>query len=191
MMRNRAILLAIALIAAQPVFAAVPSPTGQTAPAADLEKDGAAQAVAIFLNCAHYGNDVSGVRKWATQNGFAEAPPDQAKPFLLGKAGKTYGGNTPSGELVLASQDDGVCTVFAGHAEGKRVLRTFETLLTQNGFTFSHAHPIEHSGRGGLVVVSRNYSVRGKGVPWHAVISITTAGASRFEAVLTAYRAKH
>jgi hypothetical protein len=93
--------------------------------------------------------------------------------------------------LILASEDDGVCSVFAGHADGKLVLQGFEAWLTQNGFTFSPPHLIHHSGKAGLTVVSRNYTIRGQGVPWHAVISITTAGKSQFEAVLTAYRAKH
>jgi hypothetical protein len=195
-MRSSALALAAALTAAQPSFAAIAPQTVQ-APAApathvpDVEKDGAAQAVAIFLNCAHFGGDVEGIRGWAAQAGMAEAPPEQAKVFLLGKTGKAYGGDTPTGQLILASADDGVCSVFAGHAEGKAVLQGFETWLGQNGFTFSQPHPIHHSGRGGLTVSSRNYLVRGQGEPWHAVISITTGGKSPFEAVLTAYRPKH
>jgi hypothetical protein len=193
MTRRSAFFLTIALMATQPSFAAIAPQTVKAAsPAVDVEKDGAAQAVAIFLKCAHYGGDVSGIRNWAAQAGMAEAPPDQAKPFLLGKSGNAYGGDTPSGQLILASEDDGVCSVFAGHAEGGLVLQGFETWLTQNNFKFSKPEPIHHSGKGGLTVVSRNYSIRGgEGAPWHAVISITTGGKSQFEAVLTAYRAKH
>jgi hypothetical protein len=192
MTRNSAIVFAAALIAAQPSFAAIaPLSAPTAAPAVDVEKDGATQAVAIFLNCAHFGGDVSGIRNWAAQTGMAEAPADQAKPFLLGKSGKAYGGDTAVGQLILTSQDDGVCSVFAGHAQGKLVLQGFETWLKQNNFAFLPPHPIHHSGRGGLTVVSRNYSIRGEGGPWHAVISITTGGKSQFEAVLTAYRAKH
>jgi hypothetical protein len=193
MMRTSALLAAVALIAAQPSFAAIsPQSIQAAAPVVDVEKDGAAQAVAIFVNCAHYDGDVATIRKWVAQANLAEAPPEEAKPFLLGKTGKAYGGDTPAGQLILASQDDGVCSVFAGHADGKLVLQGFETWLTQNGFTFSPPHPIHHSGKGGLTAVSRNYSIRGgQGEPWHAVISITTGGKSTFEAVLTAYRAKH
>jgi hypothetical protein len=193
MIPSRAILFAAALMAAQPSFAAI-APQTTRAPATskpDPEKYGAAQALAIFLNCAHFGGDVAGIRNWAAQVGMAEAPPDQAKPFLLGKSGKAYGGDTLSGQLILASEDDGVCSVFAGHAQGNLVLQGFETWLTQSNFKFSKPEPIHHSGRGGLTVVSRNYSIRGPGEPWHAVISITTGGKSVFEAVLTAYRPKH
>ncbi|HUB85979.1 MAG TPA: hypothetical protein VL971_09820 [Rhizomicrobium sp.] len=194
MIRPYALLLAAAaLIAAQPSFAAISPQTTKTqaaAPKADPEKDGAAQAVAIFLNCAHFGGDVAALRNWAAQSGLAEAPPDQATPFLLGKGGKVFGGDTPSGQLILASEDDGVCSVFAGHADGKLVLQGFEDWLKQNGFTFSSPHPIHHSGKGGLTAVSRNYAIHGQGELWHAVITITTGGKSQFEAVLTAYRNK-
>ena len=187
-----AIAFVLSLTAVQPSFAAIsPQPVQAAPPAADPEKDGAAQAVAAFVNCAHYNGDVATIRKWAAESNMAEAPPDQAKSFLLGKPGKAYGGDTPSGQLILASEDDGVCSVFAGHADGKLVVQGFETWLKQNNFTYAQPRPIRHVGNGGLTVVSRNYSIRGQGEPWHAVISTTTGGKSAFEAVLTAYRAKH
>ena len=138
MNRTRTILFVVAaLTVAQPAMAAISPPADVAKPAADMEKDGAAQAVAIFLNCAHFGDDVSGLRKWAAQAGMAEAPPDQAKPFLLGKSGNAYGGNTPSGELILASQDNGVCTVFAGHAEGKGNFVVVEVIALPTGSGFA------------------------------------------------------
>ncbi len=193
-MRRSAILLAIALTAAQPSLAAIsPQPVKAVPPATgtDIEKDGGAQALAVFINCVHYDGDVATIRKWATESNMAEAPPEQAKPFLLGKTGKAYGGDTPSGQLILASQDDGVCSVFAGHADGKLLVQGFEDWLGQNGFKFSRPLTTRHSGKSGLSVTSRNYAVHGQGDPWHAVISITTGGKSPFEAVLTAYRNKH
>ena len=195
MMKRSVLLLAVALIAAQPSFAAIAPQTTQApaaAPKAEPEKDGAAQAIAVFLNCAHFGGDVDAIRNWAAQSGMAEAPPDQAKPFLLGKSGKAYGGDSPSGRLILASEDDGVCSVFAGHADGKTVLQGFEDWLKQNNFTYSKPLVTHHAGKAGLTVISRNYTIHGaEGTPWHAVISITTGGKSPFEAILTAYRSKH
>jgi hypothetical protein len=193
MMRISAIALTAALIAAQPCLASIsPTPVQAAAPATDVEKDGAAQALAIFVSCVHYNGDVDLIRKWASESNMAEAPAEQAKSFLLGKPGKVYGGDTPVGQLILASEDNGVCSVFAGHADGRFLRESFELWLKQNGFTFAQAAPIHHEGKGGLTAVSRNYSIHGgQDAPWHAVITITTGGRAPFEAILTAYRPKH
>lgn len=193
-MRNLryAIAFAAAVFVVSLAFAANPSKAAPAKPAPqaphDIEKDGAAQAVAVFLNCAHFGRDVSGLRDWAKQTGLVEAPPDRAKTFLMGKAGKAFGGSTPSGDLVVASQDSGTCTVYAGHADSTDVVRGFEAWLGQNNFKFTPPKPKTRNAKSGVTIVSHEYAIRGEGGRWHAVISTIEPGKARFEAILTAYR---
>src|ERR1700743_1779214 len=99
-MQNRlsSVLLAAALFAVTPAVAAIaPGTAKPQTPAAkpiDVQKTGTTGALGVFINCAHFGNDPKAVRAWAQSAGLMEAPPDMAKPFLMGKSGKAYGGNT-------------------------------------------------------------------------------------------------
>ncbi|HEY8947686.1 MAG TPA: hypothetical protein VIM56_02255 [Rhizomicrobium sp.] len=194
-MLRRAFGFALAFAIATPVFAAAPKPPvakpapAKPAPQIDVEKTGAIHSLAVFLNCAHYGNDVSGARGWIVQSGLKEAPADLAKPFLMGKPGKVYGGSSDTGDLVIASRDNGSCSVFVGHADGNGLVNAFELWLKQSNFTFKAPKTVKHRDKkSGLKTETRDYSIRGDSGRWHAVFSLAEPGKARFEAIMTAYR---
>jgi hypothetical protein len=195
MMQRLALVFALACAVASPVFAAAPSKPApakaapaKPAPQLDVEKTGAIESVAVFINCAHYGSDVDGARKWIAQSGLKEAPADLAKPFLMGKPGKVYGGSSDTGDLVIASRDNGSCTVFIGHADGNGLVNAFELWLKQNNFAFRTPKTVKHAAKAGFRTETRDYAIKGEGGPWHAVITLAEPGKTRFEAVMTAYR---
>ena len=195
-MIGRAVAFSLALATVSPAFAAAPATkpvvakpaAAKPAPQIDVEKTGAIHSLAVFLNCAHYGADVSGARAWIAQSGLKEAPADLAKPFLMGKPGKVYGGSGDTGDLVIASRDNGSCTVFVGHADGNGIVNAFELWLKQNNFTFKAPKTIKRKPKSGPETLTRDYSIKGDGGPWHAVITLAEPGKARFEAVMTSYR---
>ncbi|HEY2035351.1 MAG TPA: hypothetical protein VGH02_16840 [Rhizomicrobium sp.] len=194
MMLRRAIVLSLSLATVSPAFAAPPPKPApaktapqKPVPQIDVEKTGAIHSLAVFLDCAHYGSDVTGARGWIVQSGLKEAPADIAKPFLMGKPGKVYGGSTDTGDLVIASRDNGSCSVFVGHADGNGLINAFELWLKQNNFTFKAPKTIKHKGKGGFETISRDYAIKGEGGRWHAVFTLAEPGKARFEAIMTAY----
>ena len=198
MMMRPAALIVFAMLAAGSSFAAPAKPLPARAapqkpqPAVDIEKTGAVHSLAVFLTCAHYGDDVSGARSWIAQSGLKEAPADLAKPYLMGKTGKVYGGSTDTGDLVIASRDNGSCTVFVGHADGNGLINAFELWLKQNNFTFRTPKTVKRTDKkSGLETDTRDYSIKGDSGRWHAVFTLAEPGKARFEAVMTAYRNKH
>jgi hypothetical protein len=155
------------------------------ATSAFADDPGAAQAALMFSSCMRYSGDIAGLRTWATGAGLKEAPASDAKPYLLGHSGQVFGGSTQAGGVVIASQDDGGCSLFADHADAAALVQDFEGALKQANFTFAAPKRTTRNGKDGMTVVSRDYHIRQDKGRWHVVISTSTPGKSRFEAVMT------
>jgi len=151
----------------------------------DAEQAGAAQAASMFSYCMRYSGDISGLRGWAAQAGLKEASGDDAKPYLLGHSGRAFGGDTPSGGVIIASQDDGGCSLFADHADATVLVHDFESALKQDNFTFMPPKRTTRTGKSGLTVISLDYRIKNESQHWHVVVSTSTPGKARFEAVMT------
>jgi len=155
------------------------------------EQSGAAQAASMFSFCMRYAGDAAGLRAWAAGAGLKEAPASDAKPYLLGHSGHVFGGEAVAGGVVIASQDDGGCSLFADHADATALAQDFETALKQDNFTFAPPKRTTRTGKSGLTVVSRDYRIKNDKQRWHVVISTSTPGKARFESVMTVVGRPH
>ena len=103
--------------------------------AADLSP--ADQLAGLFIQgCMPFAGNPPALRAWAKTNGLPSLPDAATKAFLHGAPGQAFDASVPGAKLVLASSDDGLCSVVADKATSADVTQSLESGLKQAGAAF-------------------------------------------------------
>jgi hypothetical protein len=171
-----ALFIAAMSIASGPAFAEEPSDAGTT------------QAVVFFAkSCMAFAGQTDALRTWVKQNNLSALPPETGAKLLESHSGQAFSFAGPAGNIMLASNDDGGCTIFAQHVIGTLLQARFEAIITGAKFDFKITS--DHDDPRNMAVHHRGYDISGKRRGWRVVISSVPPGdqAQAFDAILSAY----
>jgi len=146
------------------ILAAATAAPAQEAPQAGA---GARQVVGLFLQtCVRFAGDVPGLRARLAELRLPSLRPEALAALRRGDAGVGYDATNRSARLALVSEDDGLCSAFAGEADGEETTATFESAVRRSGGEFraegedgAARTATGRSWRYGLTVRGRDYLV--------------------------------
>src|SRR6266566_3471780 len=82
-------------------------------------------AVAIFSkSCLAFAGQMDQLRAWADGLKIPHLAKDAGDRLLAKRPGNAFVFATPSGNLIIASHDDGGCTLYVSHADAKVLVTT-------------------------------------------------------------------
>jgi hypothetical protein len=142
-----------------------------------------------FSRCMEFAGRPADFRQWAAKTGVVRAPPGVEKAYLesLHQTGELFGYALPTGQIAMASQDDGGCTVFIDHVDGSQLISGIENFLNDNHFGPVVPKVVERNGPQ-YSMSSRDYELAGGERSWRLVVSTSSPpGAARFDALVTVY----
>jgi hypothetical protein len=91
----------------------------------------------LFLqSCLPYAGDPAALRQWAATLKLPEVPDPARAAFLGGATGKVFDASDPAGKFVLASSDDGLCSVITDRAADQDIVQGLEHALTAAGVAY-------------------------------------------------------
>jgi hypothetical protein len=158
--------------------------------AASLLAPGAAQAGApeelagLFMQgCLPFAGNPSALRAWAGQNGLLQIPEQARAAFLHGAPGQAFDASAAGTKLVLASSDDGICSVVTDHATQTQVTAALEAALRQAGLKFRMV--IERDDEKVTTIHDREYLAAEDKRGWR-ILAATVKDDQGGEAMLTA-----
>lgn len=146
------------------------------------------QGLAAVTRCMEFAGEPEGFRAWAKQTGLERAPLEIEKAYLasLPGSGQLFGYASATGQIAIASQDDGGCTLFVQHVDGDTFVSGVEQWLRENKLNDKPAN-VESRNSAKYAMTSRDYEVTGKR-HWRLVVSTSSpSGAARFDALVTVY----
>ena len=168
--RGRACAILLTLLAALPAQAAEPTPPAQLA--------------GLFVQgCLPFVGHPSALRGWAAGNKLPELPDVATAVFLHGAPGRAFDASAPGTKLVLASSDDGICSVIADKAASSEVATALETGLKQAGVAYRLA--IDRDDTAAKMLHFREYLATRDGRSWR-ILAATVHDPATGHAMLTA-----
>ncbi|MEI7711084.1 MAG: hypothetical protein WCI94_06605 [Rhodospirillales bacterium] len=160
------------------VFALIGLPAQAADPAAPNQLAG------LFVQgCLPFAGQPVALRAWATQHKLPELPDVAARRFLHDAPGRAFDGSAPGTKLVLASSDDGICSVVTDKAVSAAVATALEAGLKQAGATFRLA--IDRDDTGAKALHFREYLATRAGRSWR-ILAATVNDPAGGQAMLTA-----
>jgi hypothetical protein len=146
--------------------------------------DTPAQLTGLFIqSCLAFAGDAAALRTWARQTGLIELPDPARTAFLHGAPGTTFDASAPGSKLVVASSDDGICSVITDEVASAAVTEALEAGLTRSGIAFRLA--IERDDKQIPTVHDREYLATRNGRSWR-ILAATVTGSQPGQAMLTA-----
>jgi len=146
--------------------------------------DDPAQLSGLFIqSCLAFAGDATALRSWARRTGLTELPDPARTAFLHGAAGVAFDASAPGTKLVLASSDDGICSVITNEVASAAVTQALEAGLTRIGVAFRLA--IERDDKQIPTVHDREYLATRNGRSWR-ILAATVSGSQPGQAMLTA-----
>jgi hypothetical protein len=157
-----------------------------SAPSDTLPPDSApaTQLAGLFIqSCLAYAGDPAGVRQWAEQKGLIQLPDPARGAFLHGAPGVAFDASNPSGKFVVASSDDGICSVVTNKVSGPAVVAALEDDLKAAGVAFRLV--IERDDKQIPELHDREYLATRHGRSWR-ILAATVTHQQSGQAMLTA-----
>lgn len=144
------------------------------------------QAVIIFSkSCMIFAGRKDQLRTWAGGQKMQPSPPDMAAKLMGKHPGEAFGVTTPSGIFVIGSQDDGGCTLYVQHADGKQVEAKFEEIVALSKLNLKVTTDLDDVQN--TAMHHKGYEISGQHRMWRVVISSTPQGKFGMDAIMTAY----
>jgi hypothetical protein len=148
------------------------------------QADAVQQMVGLFIQgCLPFAGNPPALRGWANRTGLPSLPEQARETFLHGTPGQVFNGSTADGKLVLASSDDGQCSVVAEKIAGPAGAEGLEAGFRQAGLAFRLV--IERDDAHLTNIHHREYLAAKDGRGWRVLLA-TVKDAGGGEAMLTA-----
>jgi len=166
---RKALCLSIALMGlARPALAQAPS-------------DGTTQVVGLFIaTCVRFAGDPKSVRTFMNEHHVPELNPQGRAIFLRDHVGVGFDATNRVTRLALVSEDNGVCSAFAGQADRSRIAPLLESVAKRQGFVLS---PI--SGTAHEPASSDFHQVKIKDHLYKLVVSSNSVAGASVQAAIT------
>jgi hypothetical protein len=153
-------------------------------PAHAAEPSAPAQLAGLFVQgCLRFAGHPPALRAWAAQNMLPPLPEPATKLFLHGAPGRAFDASAPGIKLVLASSDDGICSVVTDRAASAEVTTALEAGLKQAGVAFRLA--IDRDDTAAKALHFREYLATRNGLSWRILVA-TVHDPAGGQAMLTA-----
>ena len=154
---------------------------GAQAENSSAETAGTAQAVGLFVqSCIRLAGDPSGVRDFVRQRHVPELNPEGKAIFLKDHVGIGFDATNKITRMVLISEDNGVCSVFAETVDVSKIVESLETVLKKAGVSL-----VQTSTRQQGSLTSHNYDLTLKERNFKLVVSTGDNPKASVHAMLT------
>ena len=150
---------------------------------ADPPSDRAAALAGLFgQSCLTYAGDPAGLRAWAAHNGLPQVPDQARRAFLHGAPGQVFDASDNEGKFVVASSDDGICSVATDVARQAAIVAALESDLNGAGIAFRLV--IERDDKTIPDIHDREYLATRNGRSWRILLA-TVKDAAGGQAMIT------
>jgi hypothetical protein len=141
------------------------------------------QLAGLFMqSCMSFAGQPTDLRAWARKTGLTEVPDPARSAFLHGSPGVVFDASTPGSKLVVASSNDGICSVVTNQAVGSEVIAALEAALRRSDITYRMV--IERDDKQVPTLHDREYLATKSGRSWR-ILAATVADPHGGQAMLT------
>jgi hypothetical protein len=143
--------------------------------------DGTTQVVGLFIaTCVRFAGDPKSVRTFMSEHHVPELNPQGRAIFLRDHVGIGFDASNRVTRLALVSEDNGVCSAFAGQADRSRIGPLLESVAKRQGFALS---PI--GGNAHEAASSSSYQVKIKDHLYKLIVSSNSVVGASVQAAIT------
>ena len=132
--------------------------------------------------CLNYAGDPAGLRSWARQKGLPPVPDQARRAFLHGAPGEVFDASDNEGKFVVASSDDGICSVATDVVTQAASIAALEAMLSGAGIAFRLV--IERDDKAIPDIHDREYLATRNGRSWRILLA-TVKDAAGGQAMIT------
>jgi hypothetical protein len=145
------------------------------------QSDGATQAAGLFLQtCLNFAGSPAGLRDFLKKRQVPELNPEGRAIFLRDHVGMGFDASNKATRLAVVSEDNGVCSIFAGQGNLAQVLPLIESINRSLALQMSQS-----GGKETDSVHARYYNVIIKDRTYKLVISDNPVAGAAIQAALT------
>ena len=147
----------------------------------DPQTEGARQVVGLFAKtCLRFADDSAALRDFLKGMHVPELTPQGQAIFLRDRRGVGFDASNKVTRLAIVSEDNGVCTVFAGRADISQIAALTESAVKSRGLQLT-----QQGERGTGSALTHFYGVTINGRDFKPVVSVNLTPDAAIQTALT------